>query len=681
MKRKQNFSTELQPPARRSRFGPPSAVPQPPPKKPTRFAAGSRLGSAGSSGGGEVGGGGGEVDPLDAFMQDLQQKEAKSRVAKLNKQLANKDKPEGEGPKGKKKSRIRRLNERLEGEDTQASFLEKVESGKVFVVKKGEGDDDSLENVQKLMVQHEKHMKMSQDSARKPIQYDKYGNIITPDKDRMIGDLPPVDHEKTYYRGFKKNFYNEHPQVAALNPLEMTKLRASMDIRVTGTSIAKPVCSFAHFQFDDKLMDALRRQKFEKPTPIQCQAIPCLLQGRDVIGIAQTGSGKTAAFLWPGIIHVLDQDRPEEKEGPIGVFCAPTRELAEQTYQEAVRYAKRPYGLKIIPLTGGMMMYEQRRDLEKGCDIVVCTPGRIIDLVKKKWATLYWCTYLVFDECDRMFSMGFETQVRSIFGQCRPNRQVLMFSATMPKKLEVLCREQMRDPIRITIGRIGSAAKTVDQIVDVLNNDHGKWVWLKSHIQDFIRAGAILIFCCNKMSVEKLSKELMGINVRNVIVHGDKTQVERQQVIKEFRGGQVKVLVATDVASRGLDIRGLETVINYDAPRNMDIYTHRIGRTGRAGRKGTAYTLINKKNENDRKLAPALAKQLQVMKMLVPQALSQMGEAKTSAGSFVRSGPRHLSGARKADAKASFHKGGFNSKNKKAAKKSFMSAFTSSGNL
>jgi len=280
-----------------------------------------------------------------------------------------------------------------------------------------------------------------------------------------------------------------------------------------------------------------------------------------------------------------------------------------------------------------------------------------------------------------MFTLGFEPQVRSVFGQCRPNRQVTMFSATMQKKLQALCRDEMKNPVTIRVGRIGAAAKSIQQIVDIVQNNHAKWIWLKSHIQDLILAGTVLIFAENKIGVEKLSRELMGINVRNGIIHGGKTQVQRTEVIKQFRGGQIRVLVATDVASRGLDIKGLETVINYDAAHNMDSHTHRVGRTGRAGKEGRAYTLLCRKRENDRKLAPFLLKELKASKQHIPKTLESFAKGYSNIGSHIRGGPRHLIKEKKKAALHSFYKGGFDTRSKKKVHKSFMSTFASGGTL
>lgn len=616
-----------------------------------------------------------EIDPLDAFMADLAQTEALSRAKKLNAQLAAA--ASDEVPKKKKR---RLVNERLEAEDTQVSFIENVEAGKIFIAKGNDDDMESIEGIGRLQKQYEEHNKyLTNASIRKTIEYDRFGNIITPERERIIASLKPKDHNRTYYPKVNKFFYNEHVEVFKMSPFQTTELRASLDIKVEGKEVPKPVCSFAHFGFPEKLMKVIRKQRFEQPTPIQCQSIPAVLSGRDVIGLAETGSGKTAAFLWPGIVHVLDQDRPDEKEGPIAVICAPTHELAHQTYTECVRYC-RPFNLKTIPLYGGMMMHEQRRELEKGCDFVVCTPGRIIDLVKKKWGSLYWCTYLVFDEADRMFTLGFEPQVRSIFGQCRPSRQVTMFSATMQKRLKLLCKDEMKNPITIKVGRTGAAAKSIQQIVDIVQNNHGKWIWLKAHIQDLMLAGTVLIFVENKLGVEKLSRELMGVNVRNGIIHGGKTQVERTEVLKQFRSGQVRVLVSTDVASRGLDIKGLETVINYDAAHNMDSHTHRVGRTGRAGKLGKAYTLLCRKRENDKKLAPYLLKELKASKQHIPKALVSFAKGISSVGKHI-TGPWKLQKEKKKAALHSFYKGGFDTRSKKKVKKSFMSTFASGGTL
>lgn len=217
---------------------------------------------------------------------------------------------------------------------------------------------------------------------------------------------------------------------------------------MTGAVPPNPVTSFGHFGFDESLIKAIRKSEYTQPTPIQAQAVPAALSGRDIIGIAKTGSGKTAAFIWPMLVHILDQKELAPGDGPIGLILAPTRELSQQIYMEAKKFGK-VYNVRVCCCYGGGSKWEQSKALEGGAEIVVATPGRMIDLIKMKATNLQRVTFLVLDEADRMFDMGFEPQVRSICNHVRPERQTLLFSATFKKKVERLARDVLTDPVRI----------------------------------------------------------------------------------------------------------------------------------------------------------------------------------------------------------------------------------------
>ncbi|KAF3560408.1 hypothetical protein F2Q69_00010274 [Brassica cretica] len=342
-------------------------------------------------------------------------------------------------------------------------------------------------------------------------------------------------------------------------------------------------------------MSAIKKQAYEKPTTIQCQALPVVLSGRDVIGIAKTGSGKTAAFVLPMIVHIMDQPELRREEGPIGVICAPTRELAHQIYLEAKKFSK-AYGLRVSAVYGGMGKHEQFRELKAGCEIVVATPGRLIDMLKMKALTMMRASYLVLDEADRMFDLGFEPQVRSIVGQIRPDRQTLLFSATMPWKVEKLAREILSDPIRVTVGEAGMANEDITQVVNVIPSDADKLPWLLEKLPGMIDEGDVLVFASKKATVDEIEAQLTLNAFKVAALHGDKDQASRMDTLQKFKSGVYHVLVATDVAARGLDIKSLKTVVNYDTAKDMDMHVHRIGRTGRAGDKdGVAYTLVTQR--------------------------------------------------------------------------------------
>eukprot|EP01017_Pseudomicrothorax_dubius_P043240 TRINITY_DN7167_c0_g1_i4.p1 TRINITY_DN7167_c0_g1~~TRINITY_DN7167_c0_g1_i4.p1 ORF type:complete len:567 (+),score=158.73 TRINITY_DN7167_c0_g1_i4:289-1989(+) len=444
-------------------------------------------------------------------------------------------------------------------------------------------------------------------------------------KKKNIEALPPVDHTRVYYQQFTKDFYEEHEEIAGLSGEQVAKLRADMEIKVSGRDVPRPIVSFAHLGLDETLVDKIIKQNFERPTPIQCQALPCLLSGRDVIGIAKTGSGKTVAYVWPMIVHILAQAELEKDDGPIGLVLTPTRELTQQVYVEARRYAK-PYNISVAALLGGESKHEQWKELRAGVEILIATPGRLIEMIKKKATNMRRVTFLVLDEADRMFSMGFEGQVRSVLGQIRPTRQVALFSATFKKKLQNLATDILDDPITINVGKALQANEDVYQEVVLFDKQEEKHVWMVFNIDKLVAQGKVLIFVNHIADVENLAKTIRETFRLNALaLHGDKLQSERTQVINQFRLGEFPVLVATDIASRGLDIPTIRTVVNYDAPKDAETHIHRVGRTGRAGERGVAFTLLLR---SETRFAAVLIKNLEISGQPVPMELEDiaMGE-------------------------------------------------------
>ncbi|XP_045796870.1 DEAD-box ATP-dependent RNA helicase 24 isoform X1 [Trifolium pratense] len=426
------------------------------------------------------------------------------------------------------------------------------------------------------------------------IDYDSDDNPIVLDK-KKIEPIAPLDHTEIDYEPFTKDFYEETPSISGMSEQDVTEYRKSLAIRVSGFDCPKPVKTFEDCGFASQIMSAIKKQGYEKPTSIQCQALPVVLSGRDIIGIAKTGSGKTASFVLPMIVHIMDQPELQKEEGPIGVICAPTRELAHQIYLEAKKFAK-AYGIRVSAVYGGMSKLEQFKELKAGCEIVVATPGRLIDMLKMKALTMQRATYLVLDEADRMFDLGFEPQVRSIVGQIRPDRQTLLFSATMPRKVEKLAREILSDPIRVTVGEVGTANEDITQVVQVIPSDSEKLPWLLEKLPETIDQGDTLVFASKKATVDEIESQLSQRGFKVAALHGDKDQASRMDILQKFKSGTYHVLIATDVAARGLDIKSIKTVVNFDIAKDMDMHVHRIGRTGRAGDKdGVAYTLITQK--------------------------------------------------------------------------------------
>ncbi|CAF4371280.1 unnamed protein product [Rotaria sp. Silwood2] len=523
-----------------------------------------------------------DEDPLEQFM-------------KTNNNQAKRD-LESIGKK-KEKKQEKGTRDDIEKEDDQESYFRWLEENPNAGVPIADDDDEDRE-----------------------LQYDDDGNLIAPEISKHIDPLPPIDHSTIQYSPFEKNFYVEHEDIRNLSNQQVNELRNKLGVNVRGLNVPRPVVSFAHFGFDERLMKTLRKSEFTTPTPIQTQAIPSALSGRDIIGIAKTGSGKTGAFIWPAIVHIMAQEQIQVDDGPIVLICAPTRELAQQIHLECKKYGK-PYNINSVCAFGGGNMHEQIMACKEGCEILVCTPGRLIDLVKKKGTNLQRVTYLVFDEADRMFDMGFEPQVRSIADHIRPDRQCLLFSATFKKKVEKLARDILTDPVRIVQGEVGEANQDILQLVHMVQNGPSKWTWLLSKLVEFTVLGKVLIFVTRKDNCAELAKNLKESGFTAGLIHGDMAQYDRTQVINEFKKRDIPILVATDVAARGLDIPSIRTVVNYDVARDIDTHTHRIGRTGRAGEKGTAYTLLT---QADKEFAPNLVRNLENANQAVPQELLNM---------------------------------------------------------
>lgn len=396
---------------------------------------------------------------------------------------------------------------------------------------------------------------------------------------------------------FEKNFYTEHLEVQHVNQYEVEDFRKRKEITIRGSGCPKPVTAFHHAQFPQYVMDVLMQQNFKEPTAIQSQGFPAALSGRDMVGIAQTGSGKTLAYLLPAIVHINHQPYLERGDGPICLVLAPTRELAQQVQQVAYDYGKSSR-IKSTCVYGGAPKGPQIRDLERGVEICIATPGRLIDFLEAGKTNLRRCTYLVLDEADRMLDMGFEPQIRKIVEQIRPDRQTLMWSATWPKEVRQLAEDFLRDYIQINIGALElSANHNILQIVDVCmeTEKDDKLIQLMEEIMAE-KENKTIIFVETKKRCDDLTRRMRRDGWPAMCIHGDKSQPERDWVLTEFRSGKAPILIATDVASRGLDVEDVKFVINYDYPSSSEDYVHRIGRTARSTNKGTAYTFFTPGN-------------------------------------------------------------------------------------
>ena len=344
--------------------------------------------------------------------------------------------------------------------------------------------------------------------------------------------------------------------------------------------------SFNELGLSEKIVAGVTALGYTTPTPIQEKAIPLLLQGRDMIGLAQTGTGKTAAFGLPIIEMLLKiADRPSNRTTRT-LILAPTRELVNQI-GESLRSFVRKTPLKINQVVGGASINKQQMQLEKGTDILVATPGRLLDLISRNAISLSKVTYLVLDEADQMLDLGFIHDLRKISKMVPAKRQTLLFSATMPKSIADLAGSYLTNPVTVEVTPPGKAADKVEQYVHFVVGKNDKTELLKKSLTEN-PDGRAIVFLRTKHGAEKLSKHLEHIGFKVASIHGNKSQGQRERALKSFKDGDIKVLVATDVAARGIDIPAVTHVYNYDLPEVADAYVHRIGRTARAGLDGIA---------------------------------------------------------------------------------------------
>ncbi|MBY8820769.1 DEAD/DEAH box helicase [Sphingomonas colocasiae] len=345
--------------------------------------------------------------------------------------------------------------------------------------------------------------------------------------------------------------------------------------------------SFADLGLSDELLRAVTESGYDQPTPIQKQAIPSVLMGKDLIGIAQTGTGKTAAFVLP-MIDILGEGRSRARM-PRSLILEPTRELAAQVAENFDKYGKY-HKLSMALLIGGVQMGDQVKALEKGVDVLIATPGRLMDLFQRGKILLTGCDLLVIDEADRMLDMGFIPDIEEICTKLPKSRQTLLFSATMPPPIKKLADKFLNSPKSIEVARPATANTSIKQVL--VETDSRKKKETLRGLLDSEEINTAIIFCNRKTTVRELAQTLKRDGFAAGEIHGDMEQRDRIAELDRFKAGTINILVASDVAARGIDIKGVSHVFNYDAPWHPDDYVHRIGRTGRAGATGTAFTLV-----------------------------------------------------------------------------------------
>ncbi|NWX08648.1 DDX46 helicase, partial [Caloenas nicobarica] len=525
-----------------------------------------------------------ELDPLDAYMEEVKEEVKKFNIKSV---------------KGGEKKSGPTVTKVVTVVTTKKAAAESKKKGELM-----ENDQDAME--------------YSSEEEEVDLQ-----TALTGYQTKQRKLLEPVDHGKIEYEPFRKNFYVEVPELAKMTQEEVNVYRLEMEgITVKGKGCPKPIKTWVQCGISMKILTALKKHGYEKPTPIQAQAIPAIMNGRDLIGIAKTGSGKTIAFLLPMFRHIMDQRALEEGEGPIAVIMTPTRELALQITKECKKFSK-TLGLRVVCVYGGTGISEQIAELKRGAEIIVCTPGRMIDMLAAnngRVTNLRRVTYVVLDEADRMFDMGFEPQVMRIVDNVRPDRQTVMFSATFPRAMEALARRILSKPIEVQVGGRSVVCSDVEQHVVILEEEQ-KFLKLLELLGHYQEKGSVIIFVDKQEHADGLLKDLMRASYPCLSLHGGIDQYDRDSIINDFKNGICKLLVATSVAARGLDVKQLVLVVNYSCPNHYEDYVHRAGRTGRAGNKGYAYTFIT---EDQARYAGDIIKALELSGNPIPADLEKL---------------------------------------------------------
>ncbi|SMQ52480.1 unnamed protein product [Zymoseptoria tritici ST99CH_3D7] len=390
--------------------------------------------------------------------------------------------------------------------------------------------------------------------------------------------------------------------------------KEDFNIATKGGAIPNPMRSWEESGLPKRLLDIVYDAGYVEPSAVQRAAIPIALQSRDLIGVAVTGSGKTAAFLLPLLVYISNLpplDEMTKNDGPYAIILAPTRELAQQIELEAKKFAT-PLGFTCVSLVGGHSIEEQSYNMRDGAEIIIATPGRLVDCIERRVLVLSQCCYIIMDEADRMIDLGFEEPVNKILDALpvsneKPDsdiaedpdamakhtyRQTMMYTATMPPAVERIARKYLRRPATVTIGNVGEAVDTVEQRVEFVPGEDKRKKRLAEILHSREFAAPIIVFVNVKRACDSLARDIQKMGFQTVTLHGSKTQDQREAALASLRNGQTEVLVATDLAGRGIDVPDVSLVVNFMMSHNIEAYTHRIGRTGRAGKEGVAITFL-----------------------------------------------------------------------------------------
>ena len=433
------------------------------------------------------------------------------------------------------------------------------------------------------------------ETKAKAFVFPEEGDEKQGDRDALDSNEPEYvmapDHSKIEYPGFKRDFtFEELKQALSERAKEsVVEYLDENDILVENSDVP-PLSTFEPFIMrKPSLAQVFVARGIESPTPVQAQTIPIAFTGQDMSVISPTGTGKTLAFLIPVLFRVLTQKSEGRNEGPIALILSPTEMLAHQTALVFHQLIKEEPEIRCLELTSGFLKFKQENSIGKGVDVIIATPGRLIKFLEMiNWRD---CVMVVADEADRIMESGFFRQLRSILDYIRPDRQTLFFGATLPPQIDELSSNSLKSSARVQIGRTGAPQKDIEHVFVVLEEVSQKRKWLAEHAGQF-EDGQVLVFVNDKSFCEKLYQMLKD-DLKSVgFVHGQQDKKTREETFNRFRFGKIRFLISTDIAARGIDIDNINTVVNMDVPEKPQNYIHRVGRTARAGRKGTAYTLI-----------------------------------------------------------------------------------------
>lgn len=506
----------------------------------------------------------------------------KSKKEKVQSDPAVENKKEETKEERKERKRLKKLKKAEEAAESAEQVAQEAEAPE---------EVESEENSAKAARKAEKALKKAKKQSKAEPE-------VTEVSVPVIEKPKPTESSSSSINGT----YTQSSDLSNLPQSEIDEFLSKNFITITdpksSTNVLRPIVDFSYLPITDPAQRAPFKD-FKAPTPIQAAAWPFLLDGRDVIGVAETGSGKTMAFAVPCINYITNLPKSKKTKGAKAVIVSPTRELAMQSYEQITKLAQ-VANLKVVCVYGGVPKYEQREAL-KTADIVVATPGRLNDLIGEGHANLAKAAYVVLDEADRMLDKGFEEEIRKIINTCPAieDRQTLMFTATWPESVRALASTFMKSPIKIAIGdnptgdlRANNRIVQKVEVVDPRGKEFRLLQLLKQYQSGAQKDDRILVFCLYKKEATRVESFIRSKGIRVAGIHGDLSQEQRTRSLEAFKSGGTPVLVATDVAARGLDIPSVKLVINCTFPLTVEDYVHRIGRTGRAGKEGLAITLF-----------------------------------------------------------------------------------------